>query len=85
MDAAGLDPTRRFTIPCLPRGVQDVTSQDKPVKSWKSLSNLDTGETTQDKAEKQQMTLNVGGKVWNIPTQCALKYPNTRIGSLALK
>lgn len=86
---------RRSTINCLSKGVEDNKtfpfSQEKTVKAWSSLENLDSpGEKAEcpkaEKKPKQQpiINVNVGGKVFHIPKQCAIKYPDTRIGSLAL-
>uniref|UniRef100_A0A8C6T6M8 Uncharacterized protein n=1 Tax=Neogobius melanostomus TaxID=47308 RepID=A0A8C6T6M8_9GOBI len=80
---------RRFTISCLSQAVEDF-SQEKPVMVWSSLKNLNVPQnskpqTHQEEPEKQEtVILNIGGKVFHIPIKCALKYPNTRIGSLAL-
>ncbi|XP_041791258.1 potassium voltage-gated channel subfamily V member 2-like [Chelmon rostratus] len=86
---------RRSTVNCLPKGVEDNKtfpfSQEKTVKAWRSLENLDSpGVKTEcpkaeDRPERQHsININVGGKVFHIPKQCAVKYPQTRIGSLAL-
>lgn len=34
--------------------------------------------------QQQSININVGGKVFHIPKNCAIKYPQSRIGSLAL-
>ncbi|XP_035509506.1 potassium voltage-gated channel subfamily V member 2-like [Morone saxatilis] len=76
-------------------GVEDKKtfpfSQEKAVKAWRSLENLDSPgikvecPKAKDRPEQQQsIIVNVGGKVFHIPRQCAAKYPKTRIGSLAL-
>ncbi|XP_023282292.1 potassium voltage-gated channel subfamily V member 2-like [Seriola lalandi dorsalis] len=86
---------RRSTINYLSKGVEDNKtfpfSQEKTVKAWSSLENLDSPGIKAEcpKAEErpkrqQSINVNVGGKVFHIPTQCVIKYPNTRIGSLAL-
>nr|XP_046247890.1 potassium voltage-gated channel subfamily V member 2-like [Scatophagus argus] len=81
---------RRSTINCLPKGVVDNKtfpfSQEKTVKGWKSLENLDSpGIKSADGQELQQsINVNVGGKVFRIPKKYVIKYPQTRIGSLAL-
>lgn len=81
---------RRSTVNCLSKGGVDKTfafSQEKTVKAWRSLENLDSPEapSTEDRAQQQQsINVNVGGKVFHIPRICAVKYPQTRIGSLAL-
>ncbi|XP_042340128.1 potassium voltage-gated channel subfamily V member 2-like [Plectropomus leopardus] len=82
--------SRRSTINCLPKGVEDSKtfpfSQDKKVKAWTSLEDLD-GQNIKDEGrpkEQQSISVNVGGKLFHIPKQCALRYPQTRIGSLAL-
>lgn len=62
-------------------------SQEKNVKAWRSLDNLDGPEapSTEDRTRQQQsIKVNIGGKVFYIPRVCAVKYPQTRIGSLAL-
>ncbi|KAG7513767.1 potassium voltage-gated channel subfamily V member 2-like [Solea senegalensis] len=81
--------SRRSTINCLSKCVEDTKtfpfSQEKMVKAWSSLENLDPCTKTEKKLEWQQsISLNVGGKVFHIPKHCAIKYPNTRIGSLVL-
>lgn len=86
---------RRSTINYLSKGVVDnkifTLSLQKTVKAWSSLDNLDgpgfkAGSAKAKGRSKQQQTiiLNIGGKVFYIPKQCAVKYPSTRIGSLAL-
>ncbi|XP_026179338.1 potassium voltage-gated channel subfamily V member 2-like [Mastacembelus armatus] len=86
---------RRCTINCLSKDVEDSKtfpfSQDKTVKAWSSLEGLDSPVIKtecakgKERPERQQIIIvNVGGKVFHIPKQCAVKYPNTRIGSLAL-
>lgn len=81
---------RRSTVNCLSKGGVDKTfpfSQEKTVKAWRSLEDLDRPEilNTEDVAEQQKsININVGGKVFHIPKHCAIKYPQTRIGSLAL-
>ncbi|XP_075341734.1 potassium voltage-gated channel subfamily V member 2-like isoform X2 [Odontesthes bonariensis] len=66
-------------------------SQDKVVKSWSSLDNLDGQDikaeclrTNRSPSLQQSVNINVGGKVFQIPKQSVVKYPNTRIGLLAL-
>ncbi|TRY66295.1 hypothetical protein DNTS_008056 [Danionella cerebrum] len=72
-------------------------SQDSSVKAWTSLDNLDTPSPTREKrksidSEAERIphrhstviNVNVGGKVFTIPKHLAIKYPKTRIGSLAL-
>ncbi|XP_058493567.1 potassium voltage-gated channel subfamily V member 2-like isoform X2 [Solea solea] len=81
--------SRRSTINCLSKCVEDTKtlpfSQEKRVKAWSSLENLDPCTKTEKKLEWQQsISINVGGKVFHIPKHCAIKYPNTRIGSLVL-
>uniref|UniRef100_A0A672JQH4 Potassium voltage-gated channel subfamily V member 2-like n=1 Tax=Salarias fasciatus TaxID=181472 RepID=A0A672JQH4_SALFA len=80
---------RRSTINCLSKGVQDKVfpfAQEKTVKPWSSLENLDTPNVRSgDRSQwEQNINLNVGGKVFQIPKQSAAQHPNTRIGSLAL-
>ncbi|XP_068446251.1 potassium voltage-gated channel subfamily V member 2-like [Clinocottus analis] len=81
---------RRTTINCLSNGVEGHKtfpfSQDKTVKAWTSLDNLDSldVEAEERSKEQQSISVNVGGKVFRIPKRCAVNYPNTRIGSLAL-
>ena len=82
--------SRRSTINCLPKGVEDNKtfpfSQEKTVKAWTSLEDLDAPCAKTDERPKEQLdiNINVGGKVFHIPKQCAVKYPRTRIGSLAI-
>ncbi|XP_031163372.1 potassium voltage-gated channel subfamily V member 2-like [Sander lucioperca] len=81
---------RRSTINCLSKGVEDNKtfpfSQEKTVKAWTSLQYLDSPNIKAEEISKEQQSIsvNVGGKVFHIPNQCAIKYPHTRIGSLAL-
>ncbi|KAM7387998.1 hypothetical protein PAMP_024202 [Pampus punctatissimus] len=80
---------RRSTINCLSKGTEDKTfpfSQKKTVKAWSSLENLDSPREKVKEKPKQQLSINVnvGGKVFHIPKKCAIKYPHTRIGTLAL-
>ncbi|XP_068599595.1 potassium voltage-gated channel subfamily V member 2-like [Brachionichthys hirsutus] len=85
--------SRRLTVNCLSKGVVDDKtfpfSQEKTIKAWRSLDNLDSIKEESSKAEgkpeqQQSINLNVGGKVFLIPKKFAVKYPQTRIGSLAL-
>lgn len=50
------------------------------------MEDLDApgAKTDERPKEQQDISVNVGGKVFHIPKQCAVKYPHTRIGSLAL-
>lgn len=87
---------RRSTVNCLSKSIGDNKtfpfSQEKTVKAWRSLENLDSpgvkaeppsdGEVILEK--QQNININVGGKIFHIPQKCAVKYPQTRIGSLAL-
>ncbi|XP_073332571.1 potassium voltage-gated channel subfamily V member 2-like [Pagrus major] len=87
---------RRSTVNCLSKGVKDNKtfpfSQEKSVKAWRSLENLDSPDPKTEgpktgygpNRKQQHINVNIGGKVFHIPKQCALKYPQTRIGSLAL-
>ncbi|XP_070765464.1 potassium voltage-gated channel subfamily V member 2-like [Enoplosus armatus] len=81
---------RRLTVNCLSKGVEDNKtfpfSQEKTVKAWRSLENLDSPDIkAEERPELQKsININVGGKVFHIPKQCATRYPQTRIGSLAL-
>ncbi|KAM9848880.1 potassium voltage-gated channel subfamily V member 2-like [Aulostomus maculatus] len=86
---------RRSTINCLSKGVEDNKtfpfSQEKTVKAWSSLENLDSPghkakcPSAEEKPKQpQSIRVNVGGKVFHISKQCAAKYPQTRIGSLAV-
>ncbi|XP_049572737.1 potassium voltage-gated channel subfamily V member 2-like [Syngnathus scovelli] len=79
---------RRSTINCLAKGEKDNISfsQQNAIKAWSSLENLDSPDCSgvEEKSKRQHhMKLNVGGKVFYIPKKCAMKYPHTRIGSLA--
>lgn len=84
---------RRSTINCVSKGLEDnktfPSSVEKRVKAWSSLDNLDRSDTKCSKAKERperqhNLIINVGGKVFCIPKQCALKYPETRIGALAI-
>lgn len=86
---------RRSTVNCLSKGVVDNKtfpfSQEKTVKAWRSLENLDSPgikaqfPKSEDILEQpQSININVGGKVFHIPKKCAVKYPQSRIGSLVL-
>lgn len=86
---------RRSTINYLSKSVVDnkvfTFSLQRTVKAWSSLDNLDgpgikAGGAEGKKRAKQQQSIivNVGGKVFHIPKQCAAKYPGTRIGSLVM-
>ena len=90
---------RRSTINVLAFGIlPDVTddktfpfSQQTSVKAWHSMEYLDSSCTRapgkrSKPGERLQQTVNVnvGGRVFNIPRELAMKYPQTRIGSLAL-
>uniref|UniRef100_I3K446 Uncharacterized protein n=1 Tax=Oreochromis niloticus TaxID=8128 RepID=I3K446_ORENI len=88
-------PSSCYSVSSLSKGTKDNKtlpfSQEKTVKAWSSPENLDYPGIKDDcpKGEKtpkpqQNMNLNVGGKVFYIPRMCAVRYPNTRIGSLAL-
>lgn len=88
-------PNRRWTVNYLSKGVVDneifPSSKEQRVRAWRSLENLDSPSIkpefpkVTDKLEEQQsININVGGKVFYIPKMCAVKYPQTRIGSLAL-
>lgn len=92
MDLSRCLQIRRTSLDCLSHDVEDIgslsLSQEKA--AWRSLENLDgprhkTDPKRKDRPKKQHVIIiNVGGKVFHIPIQCALKYPNTRIGSLVL-
>ncbi|CAB1431832.1 unnamed protein product [Pleuronectes platessa] len=86
---------RRSTINYFSKGADNNKtfpfSQEQTIKAWSSLEDLDSPgiEAECPKAEdrpqlQQSIRVNIGGKVFHIPTQCVIKYPNTRIGSLAL-
>lgn len=81
---------RRSTINCLSKGLEENKtfpfSQESTVKAWSSLKSLDSpGTNAKDRSEQQHnIRVNVGGKVFHIPERCAIRYPDTRIGSLAL-
>lgn len=70
-------------------------SQDSSIKPWTSMENLDapdekkkTGKDQEKPAKNPRksniVNLNVGGKVFHIPTHLILKHPKTRIGVLVL-
>lgn len=82
---------RRLTVNCLATGVTDPKtfpfSQEQTVKAWRSLENLDSPDIRAELSkakDTQSINVNVGGKLFHIPKTCAIKYPQTRIGSLAL-
>lgn len=81
---------RRCTFNCLSKGAEDNKtfpfSQEQTVKPWSSLENLDSPlfPTAEEKPKQQSISVNIGGKVFHIPKHYAIKYPNTRIGSLAV-
>lgn len=87
--------TRRSTINCPSQGVRDGKtfpfSPEKTVKAWSSMDDLDRSRSRagwsepEDKTTEQHfLSVNVGGKVFRISRRSALKYPNTRLGLLAL-
>ncbi|XP_029988383.1 potassium voltage-gated channel subfamily V member 2-like [Sphaeramia orbicularis] len=87
--------TRRSSINCPSQGVKDGRTfpfpSEKTVKAWSSMDDLDQPRyrthhpEAQDKTGDQRfLIVNIGGKVFHIPRRCALQYPNTRLGSLAL-
>ncbi|XP_061098809.1 potassium voltage-gated channel subfamily V member 2 [Conger conger] len=73
-------------------------AQDSSIKAWTSMDHLDSPTLIMEEPEggapggarkppKRQSTtinLNVGGKVFRIPTHTAVRHPHTRIGKLAL-
>ncbi|KAM9832481.1 potassium voltage-gated channel subfamily V member 2-like [Neosynchiropus ocellatus] len=77
---------RRCTIACL----EDNKGfyQERALKAWSSLESLECAKQEPSiKAEGKEhhtVKVNVGGKVFHIPKKCAINYPNTRIGSLAV-
>lgn len=82
---------RRLTVNCLATGVAAHKtfpfSQEKSVKAWRSLENLDSPDIRAELSkakDMQSININVGGKLFYIPKMCAIKYPQTRIGLLAL-
>ncbi|CAL8345188.1 potassium voltage-gated channel subfamily V member 2-like [Gadus morhua] len=88
---------RRSTINVLAFGIlADATddktfpfSQQTSVKAWHSMECLDSPCTRGKRSKpgerlQQTVNVNVGGKVFNIPRELAMKYPQTRIGSLAI-
>lgn len=90
-DLQGDRHSRRLTVNCLATGVAAHKtfpfSQEKSVKAWRSLENLDSPDVQAElcKAkDAQSININVGGKLFYIPKTCAIKYPQTRIGLLAL-
>ncbi|KAK0144149.1 Potassium voltage-gated channel subfamily V member 2 [Merluccius polli] len=76
----------------LPNATDDKTfpfSQQISVKAWHSMDDLDSPGTRVKRSKpeerlQQTVNVNVGGKVFHIPKELAIKYPQTRIGSLAL-
>lgn len=82
---------RRLTVNCLATGVAECKTfpftQEKSVKAWRSLEDLDSpdsGAELSGAKDTQSININVGGKLFYIPKMCAIKYPQTRIGLLAL-
>lgn len=82
---------RRLTVNCLATGVAAHKAfplyQEKSVKAWRSLENLDSPDIRAELSkakDMQSININVGGKLFYIPKMCAVKYPQTRIGLLAL-
>ncbi|KAM3876256.1 potassium voltage-gated channel subfamily V member 2-like [Diretmus argenteus] len=89
---------RRSTLNCLAfisQGVEETKTfpfcQESTVKAWKSMEDLDSPDIQvkcpiADERPKQQQSINIniGGKVFHIPKQAAMRYPQTRIGALAL-
>uniref|UniRef100_A0A4W5PMP7 Uncharacterized protein n=1 Tax=Hucho hucho TaxID=62062 RepID=A0A4W5PMP7_9TELE len=67
-------------------------SQGSSVKPWNSMEHLDSpapeGQIPRHQKEtlrpQQNININVGGKVFHIPKKMAVRFPRTRIGSLAL-
>ncbi|MEQ2212569.1 hypothetical protein XENOCAPTIV_001539 [Xenoophorus captivus] len=66
-------------------------SQDSSVKPWTSMDNLDSPDGKKIKRDdlpnprrSNIVNLNIGGKVFHIPKHLALRYPKTRIGTIAL-
>ncbi|KAJ4937022.1 hypothetical protein JOQ06_001606 [Pogonophryne albipinna] len=70
-------------------------SQDSSIKPWTSMENLDAPDEKKKTGKDQEkpainprksniVNLNVGGKVFHIPTHLILKHPKTRIGVLVL-
>ncbi|KAM6920779.1 potassium voltage-gated channel subfamily V member 2 [Lycodopsis pacificus] len=70
-------------------------SQASSVKAWTSMDNLDSPDqkiSARKKPERSAphirksniVNLNIGGKVFHIPTHLVFKHPKTRIGVLAL-
>ena len=73
-------------------------AQDSSIKAWTSMDNLDSpkpiledpeggahrGTRKPPKRQSTTINLNVGGKVFRIPTRMAVRHPHTRIGKLAL-
>ncbi|XP_064197346.1 potassium voltage-gated channel subfamily V member 2 [Anguilla rostrata] len=73
-------------------------AQDSSIKAWTSMDHLDSptpimeepeagAATEARKPPKRQSTtinINVGGKLFRIPTRMAVRHPHTRIGKLAL-
>lgn len=83
--------SRRLTASCLATGgAAHKTfpfSLEKSVKAWRSLENLDSPDIRAELSKAKDMhgiNINVGGKLFYIPRMCAVKYPESRIGLLAL-
>lgn len=78
---------RRSTASCLATGgAAHPTfpfSLETSVKAWRSLENLASPELSKAK-DVHGININVGGKRFYMPKRCAMKYPQSRIGLLAL-
>lgn len=91
VDLQGDWQSRRLTVNCLVTSVVAhktfPCSQKNSVKAWRSLENLDSPDIKAELCnakDTQSININVGGKLFYIPKTCAIKYPQTRIGLLAL-
>lgn len=90
---------RRSTINCLGVRFSESVKEEKAfpfsqgstVKAWNSMDNLDSPPVEESskakkilRQKKLTININVGGKVFHIAKQMAIRYPCTRIGSLVL-
>lgn len=84
---------RRCTIPHVSVFMEDNKTfpfvEKNKLKAWNSMDDLNSAcrKCSKDGDRfnwQQNISVNVGGQVFKIPKECAVKYPNTRIGSLVL-
>lgn len=73
---------------CQEEDVHIPFAQEKLVKKWSSMTNIADRKQDRNNVPARRnrfvLNLNVGGKCFQIACKVAAKYPNTRIGQLAL-